>query len=429
MDNSQDSAIARAALSKASWRILPLLGLGYLIAYMDRANVSFASLQMNLDLGFSATVYGLGAGMFFLSYSIFEIPSNLLLVRFGARRWIARIMITWGILAAAMMFVATPMQFYAMRFLIGMAEAGFFPGVIYYLTHWFPGAQRGRAISVFYLFNPLATVVMGVLSVWLLSLDGLGDLRGWQWLFLVQGLPAVLIGLAILVWLPDAPAKAKWLSDAERSWLTGALARDQAQHGAPEHGSLLASLRNPLVLWLAMMYMLSIASWQTLSLSGPAVLKAATGLETATVGYVVSLGGIMGVLAMLTAGWFCDRRGRRFAPLLFGLCAEVAALLVIALAPSVPLVVLGYLTLAGATGAVAVSQTTIWTDVFPVRVLGINAAAINTFLQMGTFVGPIAFGMARDGTGSYTAGLLGLPVALTLSLLFSVLFMRKLNKR
>jgi ACS family tartrate transporter-like MFS transporter len=269
-----DSFIARSALSKASWRIFPLLGIGYLIAYMDRVNVSIAALQMNVDLGFSATVYGLGAGMFFLSYSLFEIPSNLLLIRFGARRWIARIMITWGVLAAAMMFIHTPMHFYILRFLIGLAEAGFFPGAVYYLTHWFPSSQRGRAISRFYLFNPLAMAVMGVLSVGLLALDGLGGLRGWQWLFLVEGLPALLIGIAIYFFLPDSPQQAGWLSEAEGDWLTGELARDAARVGDIPHQHVLASLRNPLVLWLAAINLLQLGAFLVFSLSAPMVLKA-----------------------------------------------------------------------------------------------------------------------------------------------------------
>ena len=184
-------------VSRAAWRILPLLGVAYLFAYMDRVNISFAALQMNADLGFSATVYGLGGGLFFLAYALFEVPSNLFLTRIGARRWIARIMITWGMLAAAMMFVHTAWQFYLIRFLLGAAEAGFFPGIVYYLAHWFPRDVRGRALSVIYILGALAGVVIGALSPLLLSLDGSRGLQGWQWLFLVEGLPAVLVGLSI----------------------------------------------------------------------------------------------------------------------------------------------------------------------------------------------------------------------------------------
>ena len=193
-DQRANTAIARSAIRKASWRILPLLGLGYLVAYVDRANISFAAPRMNADLHFTATVYGLGAGLFFLSYGVFEVPSNLLLMRFGARRWLARIMITWGMLAMAMMLVRTPLQFYIVRFLLGFAEAGFFPGVVFYLSHWFPKAQRGRAVSRFYASGPLSVIVMGLVSGALLKLDGRSGLHGWQWLFLLEGLPAVLMG-------------------------------------------------------------------------------------------------------------------------------------------------------------------------------------------------------------------------------------------
>src|SRR5580658_2767857 len=201
--DAASSDIGRSALAKASWRLLPLIGLGYGVAYMDRVNISFAALRMNQDLHFSASVYGLGGGLFFLSYALFEVPSNLFLVRFGARRWIARIMLTWGLLAMGMMFVRTPVQFYVMRFLLGLAEAGFFPGVIYYLTLWFPAQHRGKAISRFYVAWPLSSVVMGAVAGTLLNLQGRLGLAGWQWLFLVEGLPALAMSGVILLLLPD----------------------------------------------------------------------------------------------------------------------------------------------------------------------------------------------------------------------------------
>ena len=211
-----DDAIGRSAMVKAMWRILPLILLAYVVAYIDRVNVSFASLQMNDDLKFSGTIYGLGGGLFFLGYALFEVPSSLMLGRFAAPQWIARIMITWGLLSAGMMFVRTPLQFYVMRFLLGVSEAGFFPSVIYYFAGWFPMAWRGRAVSRIYVASSLASVVMGAISGRLLGLDGMAGLRGWQWLFLVQGLPAVLLGLILMRFLPDAPATAPWLADREK---------------------------------------------------------------------------------------------------------------------------------------------------------------------------------------------------------------------
>src|SRR5580693_4652731 len=187
--------IGRSALRKASWRLLPVICIGYGLAYMDRINISFASLRMNTDLHFSATVYGFGAGLFFIGYALCEVPSNLLLLRFGAKRWLARIMLTWGLLATAMMFVRTPLEFNVLRFLLGMAEAGFYPGVIFYLTLWFPAHMRARAVSRFYVSLPLSSVLMGSLAGWLLGLGGKLGLAGWQWLFLVEGLPTAVFSL------------------------------------------------------------------------------------------------------------------------------------------------------------------------------------------------------------------------------------------
>src|SRR6201996_381969 len=214
-----DHAVGRAALRKASLRLIPLLFLGYCIAYMDRVNISFASLQMNRDLHFSASTYALGAGLFFVSYAACEIPSNLLLYRVGARRWFARILLTWGLLAMGMMFVKTPVQFYVMRFLLGMAEAGFFPGVIFYLSQWFPMHMRARAISRFYISFPISSVLMGAIAGFLLDLQGKAGLAGWQWLFLIEGLPAVALSMVFLFFLPAGPAVARWVTEEQRAWI------------------------------------------------------------------------------------------------------------------------------------------------------------------------------------------------------------------
>src|ERR1700685_1305186 len=212
-------ALGRASMRGVSSRLIPLIALGYSFAYMDRVNISFAALQMNRDLHFSASVYFFGAGLFFVSYAACEIPSNLLLYRVGARRWFARIMLTWGLLAMGMMFVKTPLEFYVMRFLLGMAEAGFFPGVIFYLAQWFPPHMRARAISRFYISLPLGSVLTGGVAGDLLDLQGKAGLAGWQWLFLVEGLPAVVLSLVFLVYLPAGPGQAKWLTEDEREWI------------------------------------------------------------------------------------------------------------------------------------------------------------------------------------------------------------------
>src|SRR3984957_3734396 len=242
-------AIGRSAQRKAGLRLIPVIGIGYGLAYIDRLNLSFASLQMNRDLHFSASVYGFGAGLFFIGYALCEVPSNLALLRFGAKRWLARIMFTWGLLAAAMMFVRTPLEFNAVRLLLGVAEAGFFPGGIYYLTLWFPARMRARAVSRFYIAMPLSSAVMGSLAGWLLGLDGKLGLTGWQWLFLVEGLPAVLFSFVILKMLPDGPAKAEWLTPEEKAWLAGQLKTDSEQAHIGHEAGVLKSLLSPKV-WM-----------------------------------------------------------------------------------------------------------------------------------------------------------------------------------
>jgi ACS family tartrate transporter-like MFS transporter len=403
-----EAAIGKSAMRKALWHILPIILLAYLCAYMDRVNVSFAAVQMNVDLKFSATIYGLGGGLFFLGYALFEIPSNMMAVRYGSRRWLARIMITWGLLSAGMMFVYTPMQFYVMRFLLGVAEAGFYPGVIYYFASWFPVCHRGRAVSRFYVAAPLSSLVMGGISASLLGLDGLGDLRGWQWLFLVQGLPSVLVGLIVLRFLPDRPAAVSWLTVDEKAWIEDALAREAAQIGAPPSHNVLAAMLNRNVLLLGAFGALLIGVTTTILLSAPLMLIAMAGLDTRHVGYLVVIGGVIGALVMLLMGGYADRRGDRFLNAFWLTVAMAAALLLLTIAPSPMIVMAAYLLFAATCFAIAMLTSSGWAEVLHVRELAVGAAAINTFSQLGAFVMPFAWGAARDGTGSFTLGLAAL---------------------
>jgi ACS family tartrate transporter-like MFS transporter len=419
----RDVAPERSAMSKSLWRILPLILLAYLFAFMDRVNVSFAAVQMNDDLKFSATIYGLGGGLFFLGYALFEVPSNLLLVRFGARQWIARIMFTWGILAAGMMFVQTPLQFYILRFLLGVAEAGFFPGVIYYFSGWFPMAWRGRAVSRFYVASPLASVVMGGISGWLLALDGTAGLRGWQWLFLIQGLPAALIGLILLRCLPDAPQTVSWLTTPEKAWIQSELAREAALIGQPARRTVLAPFANPLVQLLGAIGFLLIGAITTLILSAPAVLAATTDLDLRHIGYLVSAGGILGATVMLAAGWHSDWRGDRFRDALVCTLIMAGGFLAIGLSSTVMIVIIGYLAFAAVCHAIPMLLSSAWADVLCARELAVGAAAINTMSQIGAFAMPFIWGMAKDATGSFQAGLMGLSVA-TAMLAALILYVR-----
>ena len=416
--------IGRSAMRKAFWRILPLIALAYLCAYMDRVNVSFAAVQMNVDLGFSATIYGLGGGLFFLGYALFEIPSNLMLVRFGARKWIARIMITWGLLSAGMKFVDSPMQFYVLRFLLGVAEAGFYPGVIYYFAGWFPVCHRGRAVSRFFVASPLAAVVMGGISGWLLGLDGTLGLQGWQWLFLVQGLPTVLVGLLVLRLLPDAPAVVPWLTAPEKDWIEGELAREQARLGGAGGHNVLAAFRNPRVLILGALGFVLIGAITTFVLSAPMILAGATGLGMTQIGYLVSAGGLVGAAVMLFAGDYADRRGDRFLNAFWYSVVLAGAFLVILLSPAPSIVMIAYLAFAATCFTVPMLTSSGWAEILSVRELAVGAAAINTLSQIGAFLAPFAWGAARDATGSFDAGLVGL-VALALITAALVLVIRR----
>jgi ACS family tartrate transporter-like MFS transporter len=397
-------------MRKVLWRILPLIALAYLCAYLDRVNVSFAATQMNDDLKFSATIYGLGGGLFFLGYALFEIPSNLMLVRYGARKWIARIMITWGLLSAGMMFVQTPIQFYVLRFLLGVAEAGFYPGVIYYFSAWFPPCHRSRAVSRFYAASPFASVVMGGISGSLLGLDGIANLRGWQWLFLVQGLPSVLVGFMVWRFLPEKPATAAWLTAPEKNWIQTALAREQALIGEPRSHNVIGAFRNPRVLLLGLIGFLLIGAITTLILNAPMVLMGATGLDTRHVGYLVSAGGLLGAAVVLIAGDYADRRGDRFLNAFWCTIVLAGALLVIALSPAPTIVMIAYMAFAATCFTIPMLTSSGWAEVLCVRELAVGAAAINTMSQIGAFVTPFAWGAAKDATGTFQAGLIALLV-------------------
>ncbi|HTD55373.1 MAG TPA: MFS transporter, partial [Silvibacterium sp.] len=304
------SAIGRSAMRKASWRLLPLIALGYGTAFMDRANISFAALQMNRDLHFSATTYGFGAGLFFLSYAACEVPSNLLLCRFGAKRWLSRIMITWGVLAIAMMFVRTPIQFYVMRFLLGMAEAGFFPGVVFYLMQWFPAQMRARAVSRFYISLPLSSVVMGALAGALLNLNGRLGLAGWQWLFLVEGLPAVLLSLAFWFLLPDGPADAKWLNADERAWVLEEI-RVDACSGGHRH-DVWRALRDRRVMQVALIFLFMLIAAYAYTFSAPMILQKLTEWDATRVGFLISAINVLAAAGMVLNALHSDHKRERY---------------------------------------------------------------------------------------------------------------------
>jgi len=299
-----------ATMRRVSLRLLPFLMLAYLVCYIDRTNAGFAALQMNKDIGLTGTVFGLGGGIFFVGYFLFEVPSNLALERFGASRWICRIMITWGLVSAGMALASGPVSFVSIRFLLGVAEAGFFPGVILYLTYWFPAEHRARIVGIFMVSIPVSGFIGSPISGALLGLDGWLALRGWQWLFILEAAPAVLLGFVCLIWLTDRPEHATWLPEDQKRWLTSRLADEATQAKRVPHLSALRVMRNPIVLAMAMVYAGGATASSGLGLWQPQFIKS-FGLSNAEVGWVNALPYIFSAVAMIWWGHRSDRANER----------------------------------------------------------------------------------------------------------------------
>jgi MFS transporter, ACS family, tartrate transporter len=305
-----DVDVGRTTVRRISVRLLPFLMLAYLVCYIDRTNAGFAALQMNQQLGISGTIFGLGGGIFFIGYFLFEVPSNLALEKYGARTWICRIMITWGLVSAAMAAVVGPTSFVIVRFLLGAAEAGFFPGVILYLTYWFPAEQRARIVGVFMVAIPLSGFIGSPISGLLLGLDGWLGLAGWQWVFILEAAPSVLLGIVCLIWLTDSPAHARWLTNEQRSWLAQQLEAENRQTKSVSHGSAWRVAFNPTVLALAMVYAGGACASSGLGLWQPQFLKS-FGLTNAEVGWVNALPYVFSVFGMVWWGHRSDARSER----------------------------------------------------------------------------------------------------------------------
>jgi MFS transporter, ACS family, tartrate transporter len=401
-----EDAIGRSALRKASLRLLPLIGVGYGIAYMDRVNVSFAALQMNQQLHFSAAVFGLGAGLFFLPYAALEIPSNLMLLRFGARRWLARIMFTWGLLSMGMIFVRTPLEFYVGRLLLGAAEAGFFPGIIFYLSRWFPARERARAVSRFYIAFPLASTVMGALAGSLMHLNGRGHLAGWQWLLLMEGLPAVLMSVVFLVALPDGPLQARWLTDAERNWILRELgsggSEDEQGHGATE------AFRDPRV-WLVGMFLfcLYVATYGYTFIA-PSLIRDVTGLNATGVGMIIACLGLLGAAAMLLNGSHSDRKGERYWHILLPVALMAPAFLAAGFSSRAAVVIAALAVVMIGFNAFQGPLWTIPTSFLQGRSAAAGIATVNMIAILGGFAGPYWMGLSAGWMGGYQRGLVTL---------------------
>ena len=410
MDPAQE-----AVLKKIAWRIVPLLTLAYIVNYLDRTNIGFAALTMNKDLGFTATEFGIGAGVLFIGYTVFEVPSNLALYRFGARRWIARIMITWGIVSALTALVVGVKSYYLARFALGVAEAGFFPGVAYYFAAWFPTQYRTRMLAWFLVAIPLSSVVGGPISGLLLELDGMLGLKGWQWLFIIEGIPAVILGIVVLRVLADRPDDATWLTGKERDILKGML--DAERRERPK-SSVLTAVSDPRVVLLAVVQFGFTLGSYGVGIFLPQIIKTSD-LSNMVVSFLAAVPYVFASIGMIWWAWRVDRTGKKIGNLT--IACGVAALGLAASVLSGNLVVaLGALTVAlvGITSARAI----FWP--IPTRFLsGVGAAAglafINSIGTIGGFAGPYLMGVMRDFTGSFTAGLLAMAGILLLTTLLA----------
>ncbi|MCA0201815.1 MAG: MFS transporter [Proteobacteria bacterium] len=401
-----------AALKKTSIRLLPFLALLYFLAFLDRVNVSFAALQMNQDLGLSPFIYGLGAGIFFLSYVLFEVPSNLILHKVGARKWIARIMITWGLVSAGTAFITGPNSFIAARLLLGLAEAGFFPGIILYLTYWYPAEVRGKIIGAFMLAIPLSTVVGAPISTALLDMSVFG-LKGWQTLFLLEGLPSVLMGIVTFFYLPDRPANATWLTEREREAITSRLAAEEQGSGR-EHrlGAVLGSPR----LWLlGFVYFCIVLALYGLNFWTPLMVKSLSGLSNRDVGWLTAAPNLVAAIAMYVWGRWSDKTGKRRTFFLIPCLVGAAGFAVSVLAPSP---VSGIAAIYLGTICVYLCAPIFWT--LPTSMLAGAAAAggiavINSVGNVSGYLGPFLLGALQEKTGNYVGGFICLGASLLLA--------------
>ncbi len=418
-----DQDLERATMRHVTWRLLPFLLLLYIISWLDRVNVSFAKLQMGPGLGIGDAAYGFGAGIFFISYALCEVPSNLLLARYGARVWIARIMITWGLISAGMMFVTGPTSFYILRFLLGAAEAGFLPGIIYYLSHWFPRTHRANAVSWFMIGIPLSVVFGGPLSGWIMQvMDEYKGLHGWQWMFLLEGLPAVLLGFVVLGFLTEKPADAKWLPAEQREWLSR---RIEAEHveAHTRHGmQLRAALLHPTVWLLAVVMFCCQTGSYGLTFWVPAIVSGLSGYSEFEVGLFSAIPYIAAAIGMILVGRSSDRTGERFLHVAIPSLVGAVGFIAVGLfgAPGLAMAAL-------AVAAVGDYSTRGPFWALPGKFLTGSALAgsialINSMGAVGGVVGPSAVGWLKQSTGGFVApmillsGVLVLGAVLTLVL-------------
>jgi MFS family permease len=400
--------LERQTMRRVARRLLPMLIACYFVAYLDRVNVGFASLTMNKALGFTSAVYGFGGGIFFLGYFIFEVPSNILLSKVGARIWIARILITWGIISGCTALTSGPMSFYSIRFVLGLAEAGFFPGIILYLTWWFPSYYRSRIVGVFMAAIPLSNILGSIVSGFLLDLDGWIGVAGWQWLFILEAVPAIILGVAFWLTMTDWPSEAHWLAPEQRDWLMNRLQAEQTQRESIRRYSLMQALTNKRVLLLSLVYFGGTFSGYGIVLFQPQIVhRVAAGFGMT--GLINAIPYVFGACAMVLWGRHSDHTGERPRHVSIAYAVGAAGLVATALMTD-PVLTMTMLVIAS-IGQSSIGPT-FWS--LPTAMLSGTAAAggialINALGNLGGFFGPYIFGLIKDATGgSFTFGLIAL---------------------
>lgn len=415
--------IEQRTLRRITWRIVPFIMLLYFVAYIDRVNIGFAALTMKEDLGFTASMLGFGAGIFFWGYFLCEVPSNIVLHKVGARLWIARVMVTWGLISGGMAFIDGATSFYVMRFLLGAAEAGFFPGIILYLSYWFPARHRAGVTAFFMAAAPISTALGSPLSAALLEMNGVGGMHGWQWMFILEAIPALILGVVVFFYMTDKPEQATWLKDDERAWLVKAMAEENAGKGGNAKHGIIAGLANPRVLALAMIYFGTSAGLYTLGIWAPQIIKQ-LGVSSMTVGFLNAIPPIVSVVAMVLWSRHSDRTGERTWHVVLACLAAAVGLVVAAGANSV-VGLIAALTLVNI--GISCAKPPLWS--MPTMFLSGAAAAtgiatINSIGNLGGFAGPAMIGWVKDQTGSYSGGLYFVAGLLIMSAVLTLLLAR-----
>ncbi|MEX6664299.1 MFS transporter [Pseudomonas sp. W2-17] len=407
-----DSGLHASTMKRLNLKLIPFLMLLYMVAYIDKSNISVAALQMNAELGLTARMYGIGVGLFFLTYILLEVPSSVILTRVGARRWIARIMITWGIVAAGMAFVQSANQLYGMRLLLGAAEAGFTPGIIYYLSQWYPKTDRARAMSFFYIGAALASVIGLPLSGAFLHLDGYFGVSGWRWLFLLEGLPAVILGIIVLRYLPDSPQTTQWLHADQKDWLSRTIAAEQANSPISHHAAWQTAFRSRQVWLLSLFWLLQAFGTIGITLFLPLIVKSVSGQESFTVSVMSALPFLFACVFMYFNGTHSDRKGERGWHLALPLMAA-GVLLALAVWTSNPWLAYGLLVVA--VGLNWAATPVFWattTEYLSGAAAAASIALINSIANVAGLGLPPVMGWIKDATQSYDYALLLVSAAL-----------------